>query len=39
MWGVALMIRIVIKIPQAKMYGVFTQCQVLGYIRHVDYLV
>ena len=39
MWGMALMIRIVIKIPQAKMYGVFTLCQALGYIFHMDYLV
>lgn len=39
MWGVALMIRIVItKIPQAKMYGVLTQCQVLGYAA-ADYLM
>ena len=39
LWGVALMIRTVIKTAQAKMYGVSTLCQVLGYTLHMGYLV
>lgn len=29
---VTLMIKMVVKIPQARMYGVFILCQALGYV-------
>lgn len=33
------MVKTVKKIPQAKMYGVFTLCQALGYVFYMDYFV